>query len=83
MTKIQREIGVFESTEQRLANQTRVIRASGWLSEVKVDEIQSKIKEEENTYEPRIELQLTCVSSKDHRMKMMLNGQLLKICSIQ
>ena len=32
-------------TEQRLANQTRVIRANGSLSEVTVDEIQSKIRE--------------------------------------
>ena len=60
MMKIWREVGVFEVIEQRLADQTRVIRTNGWLSEVELDEIQRKIKEEENTEEPRIELQNIC-----------------------
>ena len=60
MMKIWGEIGAFEVTEQRPADQTRVIRTNGWLSEVELDEIQRKIKEEENMKEPRIELQNTC-----------------------
>ena len=60
MMKIWREVGVFEVIEQRLADQTRVIRTNGWLSEVELDEIQRKIKEEENTEEPRIELKNIC-----------------------
>ena len=60
MMKIWREIGVFDITEQTLADQTRVIRTNGWLSKVELDEIQRKIKEEENTAELRTELQNTC-----------------------
>ena len=60
MMKTQREIGVFEVTEQKLVDQTRAIRTNGWVSEVELDEIQRKIKEEENTEEPRIELLNTC-----------------------
>ena len=60
MMKIWREIEVFEVTEQRLADEIRVIRTNGWLSEVELDEIHRKIKEEEKTDEPRTELQNTC-----------------------
>ena len=60
MMKIWREIGVFDITEQTLADQTRVIRTNGWLSKVELDEIQRKIKEEENREELRVELQNTC-----------------------
>ena len=31
-----REIGALEVTEQRLADQTKVIRTNGWLSEVEL-----------------------------------------------
>ena len=55
MMKIWREIGVFDVKEQRLADQTRAIRKNDGLSEVELDEIQRKIKEEENTKEPRTE----------------------------
>ena len=58
--RIWREIGVSDVTKQRLADQTRVIRTNGWLSKVELDEIQRKIKEEENTAELRTELQNTC-----------------------
>ena len=37
-----------------------MIRTNGWLSEVELDEIQRKIKEEQNTEEPGIELQNMC-----------------------
>ena len=37
--KIWREIGLFEVTEQRLADQARVVRKNGWLSGVELDEI--------------------------------------------
>ena len=60
MMKIWREIRVFQVIEQRLADQTRVIRTNDRLFEVKLDEIQRKIKEEGNTGEPRIELENTC-----------------------
>ena len=58
--RIWREIGVSDVTKQRLADQTRVIRTNGWLSKVELDEIQRKIKEEENREELRVELQNTC-----------------------
>ena len=60
MMKIWREIGVSDITEQTLADQTRVIRTNGWLSKVELDEIQRKIKEEENREELRVELQNMC-----------------------
>ena len=60
MMKIWREIGVFDVTKQRLADQTGVIRTNGWLSKAELDEIQRKIKEEENTEKLRTELQNTC-----------------------
>ena len=60
MMKILRKIRVFKVTEQRLADQSRVIRTNDWLSEVELDEIQGKIKEEKNTEEPRTELQNMC-----------------------
>ena len=55
--KIWREIRVSETTQQKLADQTRVIITNGWMFEVKLDEIQRKINEEEDMGEPRIELQ--------------------------
>ena len=60
MMKICREIGVFEEVkEQRPADQARVIRTNTWLSEVELEEIQRKIKEKQNTEEPKIKLQNT------------------------
>ena len=59
MLKTWREIGLFEITEQRLADQTRVIRTNDWLSKAKLDEIQRKSKERENMEESRIKLQNT------------------------
>ena len=56
MKEIWREIRVFEVTEQRPTDQTRVITTNVWLSKVELDEIQIKIKEEEKMEEPRIEL---------------------------
>ena len=58
MMAIWREIGVFESTEQRLADQTRAIRGNGWLSHVELEEIQREIMEgsqERSEEEPEIE----------------------------
>ena len=60
MMKIWREIRVSEVTEQRLADQTRVVRANGWSSEAELNEIQRKIKKGENMEEPKIELQNRC-----------------------
>ena len=60
MMQIWREIEMFEVSEQRLEDQGRGIRTNGSLSEMGLNEIQRKIKEEENMKEPRIELQNTC-----------------------
>ena len=43
MIAIWREIGTFEITEQRLVNQTRVIRINEWLSEVELEEMRRNI----------------------------------------
>ena len=56
MKEIWREIRVFEVTEQKPTDQTRVITTNVWLSKVELDEIQTKIKEEEKMEEPGIEL---------------------------
>ena len=53
MLAIWAEIGVFETSEQRLADQARAIKVNGWLSEVEIEEIKSKILEE------RVEYQMT------------------------
>ena len=37
---IWKELGVFEISEQRLADQARAIRTNGWLSEIELEEIQ-------------------------------------------
>ena len=42
MIAIWREIGTFEITEQRLADQVRVIRTNGWLTDVELEEIRRK-----------------------------------------
>lgn len=46
-----KEIGVFEVTEQRLADQSRAIRTNGWLSEVELEDIQRYLQtgDEANT----------------------------------
>ena len=43
MIAIWREIGTFEITEQRFANQARVVRKNEWLNEVELEEIRRKI----------------------------------------
>ena len=40
---IWREIGTFEITEQRLADQAKVVRKNEWLTEVELEEIRRKI----------------------------------------
>ena len=40
MLGIRKELGVFEISEQRLADQARAIRTNGWLSEIELEEIQ-------------------------------------------
>ena len=42
-TAIWRETGTFEITEQRLADQARVIRTNEWLNEVELEKIRRKI----------------------------------------
>ena len=53
MLAIWAEIGVFETSEERLADQARAIKVNGWLSEVEIEEIKRKILEE------RVEYQMT------------------------
>ena len=44
MIGIWEEIGVFEISEQRLADQARAIRRNGWLSEVELEEIKRELR---------------------------------------
>ena len=44
MLEIWTDIGVFEVTEQRLADQSRAIRTNGWLTGVELEEIQREIQ---------------------------------------
>ena len=46
MIAIWNDIGVFEITEQRLADQNRMIRTNGWLSNVELDEIHRELIED-------------------------------------
>ena len=39
MYGIWQDIGIFEITEQRLADQVRVIKSNEWLSRVEMEEI--------------------------------------------
>ena len=48
MLAIWKEIGVFEVTEQRLADQVRAIKVNGWLSEVEIEEIRRNIKDKQS-----------------------------------
>ena len=54
MSAIWREIGVFQVTEQRLADQARAIRINAWLTDVEIEELKRKI-ERENTREENVE----------------------------
>ena len=53
MIKMWKEIGVFDTTEQRLADQSRAIRTNGWLSEIEMEEIQREIEREQRIDELR------------------------------
>ena len=54
MSAIWREIGVFQVTEQRLADQARAIRINAWLTDVEIEKLRRKI-ERENTREENVE----------------------------
>ena len=41
-----RETGMFESTEQRVCNQTRAIKKNGWLSEFDLEAIKRQEEDE-------------------------------------
>ena len=47
MFRVWQEIGLFEATEQRLRDQLRAIRKNGWLSELEIDVIKRKIRQED------------------------------------
>ena len=76
MMKIWREIGLFEITEQRLADQTRIIRTNGWFSEVELDKIKRKFKEGENMVEPNIKQQNIYDEERPHEE---VNVEVMKI----
>ena len=45
MKRIWDEIGVFQVSEQRLADQARAIRTNEWLTNIEIEEIKRKITE--------------------------------------
>ena len=47
MFRVWQEIGLFKSTEQRICDQARAIRKTGWLSELEIEVIKGKINQEE------------------------------------
>ena len=47
MFRVWQEIGLFESTEQRICDQARAISKNGWLSELEIEVIKRKINQEE------------------------------------
>ena len=49
MKKVQEEIGVFEASEQRLADQATAIRTNDWLSTLEIEEIKRKIADCDNS----------------------------------
>ena len=49
MFRVWQEIGLFESTEQRICDQARAIRKNGWLSELEIEVIKRKINQEETS----------------------------------
>ena len=48
MKQIWDEIGVFDMTEQRLADQARQIRTNKWLTDVEIEEIERRCQGREN-----------------------------------
>ena len=49
MYDLWQEIGIFEITEQRLADQVRVIKGDEWLLKVEKEEIKRNIETENNS----------------------------------
>lgn len=49
MYDLWQEIGIFEITEQRLADQVRVIKGNEWLLKVEKEEIKRNIEMENNS----------------------------------
>lgn len=49
MYDLWQEIGIFEITEQRLADQVRVIKGNEWLLKVEKEEIKRNIETENNS----------------------------------
>ena len=49
MHDIWKDIGIFEITEQCLADQVRVIKSNEWLSKLEVEEIKRNIEMEINS----------------------------------
>ena len=41
-----RERGMFESTEQRVCDQEKIIRNNGWLSELELEAIKKQVEDE-------------------------------------
>lgn len=49
MYDLWQEIGIFEITEQRLADQVRVLKGNEWLLKVEKEEIKRNIETENNS----------------------------------
>ena len=47
MFRVWKEIGLFKSTEQRICDQARAILKNGWLSELEIEVIKRKIRQED------------------------------------
>ena len=82
MLAIWKEIGVFEVTEQRLADQVRAIKVNGWLSEVEIEEIRRNIEDKQNdtneaviTIEnPDVRVNISPEDNSDEGMSEILNS---------
>ena len=53
MLNVWKGIGVFELTEQRLADQARAVRTNGWLFEIELEEIQRNLENFHNDVDVR------------------------------
>ena len=82
---IWKEIGVFEVTEQRLADQVRAIKVNGWLSEVEIEEIHRNIKDKQNVTNeedvitnenPDVGVNISPEGDNDEGMSEILNSSL-------
>ena len=95
MLSIWKELGVFEISEQRLADQARAIRTNRWLSEIELEEIQrntesdhveADVRESSGSEDTarRIELETTdeTVKSMKQQLKLITVLAMSYLCKI-